>query len=244
MLLSDCFDFQTKEVVSIVGSGGKTTLMNYLTKAFRSQRVLMTTTTKIRIPEAADYDYRLTPGFLPETVQPGISLIGQPVPSKMGRKLGSVPLSELADLIPCFDKTFNEADGAKTRLLKAWRPGEPVILEETTCTIGVVPLNTIGRRIDDETVHRLPKFLEFGPFHKDQLIDLNVLAAVISHPEGIFAQALGRRILVLNHADTALALENAKQLVAGLDPSFLRSMDRIIAANTLQQWGQVLWQKV
>ena len=55
--MNDVFKIKDKDVVSIVGSGGKTTLMNYLAKEFNKRKVLVSTTTKIRIPSQGFYDF-------------------------------------------------------------------------------------------------------------------------------------------------------------------------------------------
>ena len=49
-VLKKCFDLQGKEIVSIVGSGGKTSLMWALAKTYRKEAVLVSTTTKLGFP--------------------------------------------------------------------------------------------------------------------------------------------------------------------------------------------------
>ena len=48
--LAKLFGFMQQETVAIMGSGGKTTLLWYLAQAFRQQKVLVTTTTKLFLP--------------------------------------------------------------------------------------------------------------------------------------------------------------------------------------------------
>ncbi|NRR74941.1 hypothetical protein HRD57_02125 [Tetragenococcus halophilus] len=57
-------------------------------------------------------------------------------------------------------RVFLEADGAKQRPLKAWADFEPVIVSETTTTIGIIPLCVLGQRTDETIIHRLPYYLK------------------------------------------------------------------------------------
>ena len=69
-------------------------------------------------------------------------------------------MTSFQTLFQHFTKVFLEADGSKQRPLKGWSSYEPVILKETTTTIGVLPISVIGQKIDETTIHRLPLFLE------------------------------------------------------------------------------------
>nr|WP_279381006.1 hypothetical protein [Enterococcus faecalis] len=63
--------------MSIVGSGGKTSLMWALAKTYRKEAVLVSTTTKIGFPQRQLYDYFYTNHF--EKITPnicGITLAG------------------------------------------------------------------------------------------------------------------------------------------------------------------------
>lgn len=48
--LAELFDFDQREAIAIIGSGGKTTLLWYLAAHFRAEKVLVTPTTKIFLP--------------------------------------------------------------------------------------------------------------------------------------------------------------------------------------------------
>ena len=45
------------DVISIVGSGGKTSVMLRIAKGFSGKKALITTTTKIFVPDKSDYDF-------------------------------------------------------------------------------------------------------------------------------------------------------------------------------------------
>ena len=58
------------------------------------------------------------------------------------------PMRSLADCV------LVEADGARSRSLKAPADHEPVIPEFTTLTIVVVGLDVLDQRLDSESVHQ------------------------------------------------------------------------------------------
>ena len=51
-----------------------------------------------------------------------------------------------------------EADGSAHKPVKAWKEDEPVIIQETTMTIGAAAFGRIGEAADGTTIHRLPLF--------------------------------------------------------------------------------------
>ena len=58
MKITDILNIDKNSIVSIVGAGGKTSLMFQLAEELREKsRVLVTTTTKIYVPEKGQYDY-------------------------------------------------------------------------------------------------------------------------------------------------------------------------------------------
>lgn len=232
--LKQCFSIPEKSVVSLIGSGGKTNLMNYLANSFRKERVLMSTTTKINVPGKELYDTFYQAG---EEVEAGITLYGELF--HLG-KLKSPPMTELKRMIPQFDKVFLEADGSKKLPLKGWAEFEPVILEETTLTIGILPISVCGDKIDVSTVHRLPLFLSYG-FEENQTVTPEVLAAIVQHPRGLFHKYNGKKVLVLSQVSDEKDMLLANQVVKNLSPDCLQQLDRIIASDVYRNEGYCIW---
>ena len=57
MRIKDNIVIKSKEVISIVGAGGKTSLMYALGKELRNKKVLLSTTTKILPPRFDEVDF-------------------------------------------------------------------------------------------------------------------------------------------------------------------------------------------
>lgn len=241
MALIDCFDLPQHCVLSIIGSGGKTTLLNALAHYYANQRTLITTTTKMYYPQKDQYDYLWVPTGSQTALGAGIYLYGQRQMTEMGEKLLPGNYRDLKQNIHNFDKVLIEADGAHEHLLKAWADFEPVIFNATSLTIGVIPVSVCGKRLSSNIVHRLALFLKYGSFKVGQVITPLMLAQVIEHAQGMFGHVSGPKVLVLNQVDDAHKIKTAETLMQHLSLAFLEKLDKIIISDVKQNWGRVIW---
>ncbi|MBE9913758.1 putative selenium-dependent hydroxylase accessory protein YqeC [Paenibacillus donghaensis] len=241
MELKDCFGFEPKEIVALIGSGGKTATMEYLAKSFPGERVLMATTTKIRFPDESKFDVLWMDKFEARTAEPGITLMGRY--TGQAHKLGGVSPELFTRILPQFEKAFIEADGSKQRPLKGWAAFEPVILPQTTTTVGIFPIKACGLDINEINIHRLSQFLALVPLVKNPKVTPSVLAQVAACKNGLFAKAKGKRILAINQVETSAELALAKEVLQCLPPSFLNTIERVIAMSSQKKVGWILWEK-
>jgi probable selenium-dependent hydroxylase accessory protein YqeC len=164
MTLAEAFSIGEKEVISLVGAGGKTTLLYALGKEFSARRpgVILTTTTKIFEPEPS-------PAFL-QFLSPELDAIKEWVTGHLHHhrslllarerladgKLAGIPPGWVDELISLegVSTIVAEADGAAGRPLKAPREGEPVLPDSTTLLIPVMGIDGLGRPLGEETVFR------------------------------------------------------------------------------------------
>lgn len=240
--LIDCFDFQGQQVVSLIGSGGKTSLMWYLANCYRKQKVLVSTTTKIGYPVDRAHDFFYSQNFsnLGKDGQ-GITLAGSLTLG--GYKLSSLPLCVFQESLQHFDKVFLEADGSKQLPLKGWETFEPVILPETTVTIGLIPISVLGNCIDEMTIHRLSLFLRATGATQGEKIKEETLAEIISSPTGLWSKSQGHRILCINQVETPEQLRQAKKVFSLLPHMLLKRLSKVIACNIQSEKGIILWEK-
>lgn len=204
MLVHELLEFKGKDIVSIVGAGGKTTLMFLLANELKNNKVLVTTTTKIYKPREEEIKYlglkKDGYGFLQTSTENGIYVYGNYVNNE--GKLVGLDLEELDYLKGSFDYTLIEADGSKKKSLKAWNENEPVIYKDTTKTIGVLSLKAFGMGIKDENIHRLKEFINLTNSKVNENVSLDILISIIFSENGLFKNSKGERILFLNAADT------------------------------------------
>lgn len=197
--MNDVFKIKDKDVVSIVGSGGKTTLMNYLAKEFNKRKVLVSTTTKIRIPSQGFYDFIAFNKEEADTIKninnKGIYVLGSKIKDN---KLESFDLEYMKSITDNFDIVFLEADGSKEKYIKGWNETEPVILDNTTITIGIINLEILGKLVNENNVHRVEQFMDLTGAKLNDVIKKEHLIAVIKGEKGLFKNSKGRRILLIN----------------------------------------------
>lgn len=200
------------DVVSIIGCGGKTSLMNRLATENRDKTVLLSTTTKIRRPGSDILDRTLEAGERPRT---GVNLLC----GDGDQKIGGLPPDELAPYLPEEGLALFEADGSRNLPLKGWADYEPVIPAQTTVTIGLCTVWAVGLPCSEEIVHRLPLFTRLTGAAEGCEITLEHIAAMVGGKGGMFEKARGRRLVLVNRVESEEAMALAEDL-AGLLPGF------------------------
>lgn len=145
-----------KTVISVVGGGGKTSLVFRLTEEFVSlgKKVIVATTTHMAYepdrPFAEDGETVKVRRNLEEY---GYTVAASKMTGESIPKIRSLPDGCLQKLRSECDVMILEADGAKGLPLKVPADWEPVIPEMTDIVIGVMGLDCLGKKIKD-TVHR------------------------------------------------------------------------------------------
>lgn len=147
--IEEAFPFLQEKghVISLVGGGGKTTLMSTMADYLASKdfRVLVTTTTHIGIPQ--DGRYAATIEDVKWLWKSGTyAVVGL---SDGDHKLSMLPEEQLREYMALADVTLIEADGAKRLPCKVPRAHEPVLQPECDIVVGVMGADTLGERCED-----------------------------------------------------------------------------------------------
>lgn len=237
-MLETLIKFQKNDIISIVGSGGKTSLMFHLARLFSerlghhtpSHKILITTTTKIMLPKKQDYEFIQIgtdniESFLSST-QKGRFVLGKRVDKTNlssseisclyeSKLIGFEP-EKLSNYIKYFDLCLIESDGSKGKNLKGWNETEPVIVPETTKTIGVINLKLIGQYPDEQNIFRLEHFKRLLSSPLESVVTASHIKDVILHEKGLFKNAVGYKILFINQADDKIQADFARSLFSGI----------------------------
>jgi probable selenium-dependent hydroxylase accessory protein YqeC len=229
--LTDALGLGSRELVALVGSGGKTSALRLLAGelAASGARVGVTTTTAMFLREMAvvgpvvmGADGRNLVDGLRKALAKGRTVAVARSVVEGGKVAGLSPaaVDELwaEGLV---DYLIVEADGSRGKSLKAFGPHEPQVPAATTTILQLAGLDAVGAPLDDEYVHRA-----------------QTLATVLAVPigseltAGVFADALRaqvrrlrqgrgahRIVAMLNKADRpgeeALGLAVARELLDG-----------------------------
>lgn len=171
-------------VLSVIGSGGKTTLLATLARELPGAVILCTTTHMLPFPGIS-----LLPG---DEIQPvREALLGERVvclgrPDEKGKLTApALPMSQLQTLAPW---VLVEADGSKRLPLKAHAPHEPVIPPESGQAILVAGASGFGKPIR-QAVHRPERFCTLIGAGLEDLVTPELAARAIAR-EGLASQVL------------------------------------------------------
>ena len=236
--LEKLIDLRKKDIITAVGSNGKTTFCLNLCKELKKKEktVFFTTTVKI-LPVNKKYEFiDIT---IPNTENETEEKRGKVFPemeitsfllnlkkklnnsgnvyvlgiydNKIG-KITSLSPELLENISEKCDYMIIEGDGSKMKPLKGWKKTEPVYTKNTTKSVGILPINIIGNKINDVNIHRMEEFLEISKGQKNETLTLNHLYNLIVNKNGLFQYSLGEKILILNCAERDKDKENALNL--------------------------------
>ena len=240
--------------ITVIGSGGKTSLIWRMAASSPDRKILVTPTTKMFVPppETKPYDHYYGQGDIPYNPAPGVSLAG--VFNEASGKLEALPPAKLEETIRLYDLVLMEGDGARERPFKAWAENEPVVPSFTDLTIGMLPMCCLGEPVSEKLVHRLPIFLALTGAVPGEALKTEHILRLITGREtgrrvipGLFAKARGKKILFFNQVEDDNALKQARKLAEGLPPE-LKSDDpnlglyAIIAGSVRSNKLEVLYQ--
>jgi probable selenium-dependent hydroxylase accessory protein YqeC len=204
-------DPRARELVCLIGAGGKTSVMFNLASALKTigKKVLVTTTTKIFLPEKEQYDSIVfdssdTLARLKKSKPGTITCLGRGLHENDHKVIGVDKglVDQLFDR-QLFDWILAEGDGAKGKSIKAPDVEEPVIPERTTLALGLIGLDALGKKANDENVHRSRLFCNVTGAKENDRIDERMIARLIISRKGLFKNVPDgcRRIVLLNKAD-------------------------------------------
>jgi len=191
-------------IISIVGSGGKTSTMYTLACELADrlkgrEEVILTTTTKI-LP-------------FKNSLPSGVRLVA--VPTNDG-KLGGI--EEPDSLITDKGYIIIEADGSRGLPIKMPAEHEPVITDNTDTVIAVMGLKGIGRTIK-EACHRPEIVCDFLKKNESDIVTVEDAVKIITSSKGLRKNTGSRSFaLILNQADSEREITLGLKL-AGLLPA-------------------------
>lgn len=200
-------------VISLVGGGGKTTVMYELAEELESigKKVIVTTSTHIRKPA----DYRTVTAERAEELKKipwdhGILVTGREAEDG---KLKGMAEEELEKLSAYCDVLLIEADGAKCLPLKVPMIHEPVIIPATELVIACAGLDCVGRPFKDYCF-RYEKACGLLEKRPEDIISEEDVAEILCSLEGSRKAVEGREYrIILNKADDEERKRMAERII-------------------------------
>jgi molybdenum cofactor cytidylyltransferase len=250
-----------RDVVTLVGGGGKTTTMFRLADELSRAgwRIVTTMTTRIFAGQMA-----AAPAVL--RVEDEAKLLAQlPVLLQQHRhvviaggdaaerdKVGGVDPDLIAAIaaLPAVDAVIVEGDGSRGLSFKAPAGHEPVIPACSTLVAPIVGLDVIGQPLTAEHVHRPQLILDLlreamPGVEMGAMVTPEMVAAVLAHPQGggKGAPASARIVPFLNKAEGGAALLAGRQ-TARLLLQHAAIDSVVIAASATDEPGREAWTRI
>jgi probable selenium-dependent hydroxylase accessory protein YqeC len=237
-VLSESLGLGPREVVSLAGAGGKTTLMFRLANELllSGKKVVTTTTTRILEPtstETASFFVHSSREKIKEFLEGHLDRFRHITVA--GERLGEGKVKGVAPDVICdlwdaslSDYVIVEADGSAGRPLKAPREQEPVIPPNTTLVVAILGIDGLGIELDERNVFQPALMSKLTGVPLGQRIDAESMAILMTHPDGIFkgAPASSRVVAFLNKVDllseSRKAEEVAERILAKQHPRIER----------------------
>ena len=238
--LSEALGLGAREMISLTGAGGKTTLMFRLALelSIEGKKVITTTTTKILEPSEDETSHLFVSGDeerIKEFVDRHLDEYGYITLAKErieGGKLRGIS-PEFADSLwnlYDMDALIIEADGASGRPVKAPREGEPVIPLSTTLVVAVLGMDGVGKELNDQNVFQAKLVSKLTGIPEDEKMMEEGMALLMTHTEGLFKGApnSSRLAAFLNKVDIPDGLNMAERIARNIFEKKDVKIDRII----------------
>jgi molybdenum cofactor cytidylyltransferase len=218
--LADRVGIGDHELVSIVGAGGKSTILFMLGRdlAIPSRRVILTTTTKMAADQITDPTcWSDDPTEVDGILEPGrpLFVVTGEVPGK-----ATGPTAEAVDrlfLETTADHLIVEADGARSMMIKAPAVHEPVIPALSTTVIVVTGIDAIGHPIS-EVAFRPDLVAKIAGADEDDPLTIDGAADVLLDPNGGLKAIPGAsRVVMALTKVTSESDQTAKRLAGILE---------------------------
>lgn len=242
MTLKEALGLGQKDMVALIGAGGKTTTLYRLAHELweAGHKVLVTTTTKIFKP-AKPHVHRL---FLirdrealtsewAKVKEPLIVAVGTDLDAS-GKLIGLSPdwldaLNEEGEL----DWILVEADGAAMHPFKVPAEHEPVVPQRTTITVWVMGVKVLGQPLSPQWVHRAEKASALLDAKLGTAVTPELVLRLVKDPQGCLKGVPpgSRRIALINQADSPEEVKKA----SALGQALLRcGIERVVITSYLE----------
>lgn len=204
----ESFGFSPKELISLSGGGGKTSLLFALSDFFLPRHSIMTTTTKIAVPTGEVPVFVGDMAFCKRTAfslsDPAQAIYAR---SEKNGKLIGFSAEEVDDF---YRKEKSgcllvEADGAKGFPFKGYKGNEPVIPRLSTHLIVMVGAEIFFQKPNEKVIFRLSELKQRWDFDENNEMRIPLIAAILEDSEGYLRGAPNpshcRRTLFINKGD-------------------------------------------
>ena len=245
--LKESLGLKARELISLVGAGGKTTLMFRLARDLitEGKKVVTTTTTKILEPSSGETAFLFVDRDEEKLKQSVCSHLDKYkhitiASERLGsRKLKGVSSGLVNDLWNSheFDYLIIEADGASGRPIKAPREGEPVIPSSTTLLVAILGVDGVGMELNEKNAFQPELISKLTGIPIGGKVTDEAMAVLMTDPEGIFkgAPPSSRVVAFLNKVDIPDGIAKAKRVAEKIIKKKHPQIERVVLGQLMNE---------
>ena len=239
--LSTFLNIKPSQCVSVMGAGGKSTLMNRLADELivLGCTVVLSSTTNYHRPKTLQSDQILLTREAPDWPEKlgalarrwnRLVVLHHELGEAMVKGIDVAAVRTIHKHIPDA-VVIVKTDGARKRWFKAPNQSEPVVPPWSQVSITVVNGEILGQPLTDTLVHRPERVAELTGLNLGDPITPQAVGTVLTHPDTYVPKipAGARRAIYISHVRTAVDVEHAKMIAAWLDRS---AIDAVLAGDT------------
>lgn len=198
-------DINQKAIITVTGSGGKTTIISELAEQLVKMEkiVIITTTTHIYLPHFNNAITVIREAMLAwlKFQHHCIVFAGKGITND--NKLEGFSAEEIVRISknPNIDFIIIEGDGSKMLPVKGYEYYEPVVPDNTDILVSVIGLNALGKIVSEKSVHRIDKFQKITGKTYGDIIEKQDIVKLVLSPDGYFKRRGKKNYLILNQVN-------------------------------------------
>lgn len=239
--LSTFLNIQPPQCVSIMGAGGKSTLMNRLADELivLGCTVVLTSTTNYHRPKELHSEQLLLTRDLPHWPDKlrerarrwnRLLVLHHDLGDDMVKGIEVAAVRKIHEQVPDA-VVIVKVDGARKRWFKAPNQSEPVIPPWSRLCITVVNVGILGHPLASNLVHRPERVAALTGLTPGDPVTPQAVGTVLTHPQA-YAPKIppeARRVVYITHVQSLADLEQAATIAAYLDRN---AVDQTLAGDT------------
>lgn len=239
-------------VVTIIGSGGKTSLLYYLLSILKNNgcAAVGTSTTKLSSQPVRGHRFISIQSAAAghqaikqvRSMQEYATLVSGEEDRSAGKMIG-IPAEWIDQLAAAHQDVIFvvEGDGSAGKSLKGYLAHEPVIPGSSALVIVVIGIDSIGMTINSQSVHRPERICELIGAETDASITTDMMAKLLLHPQGYLRSCPQESVVVLfiNKAESAFQQQQAKKLAVQMLESKHPQLYGVMIGSVMK--GEGLW---
>jgi probable selenium-dependent hydroxylase accessory protein YqeC len=239
--LATFLNIKPSQCVSIMGAGGKSTLMNRLADELNvlGRTVVLSSTTNYHRPKTLQAEQILLTRDTPDWPDRLGTLVRRwnrllvlhhDMGNDMVKGIDVAAIRKIHERIPDAI-VIVKTDGARKRWFKAPNQSEPVIPPWSQLCITVVNCEILGQPLADALVHRPERVAELSGLSLGHPITPQVVSIVLTHPQTYAAKipASAQRVVYISHVRFQAELAQAEVITSHLD---WVAVDYVVAGDT------------